>query len=620
MKKIIFFIKLFKNKITDNFDILKRRLFQKSDTPSLQNSLDKKLVFVLSRSRFPSFQQFKRLPQLLSPKEKLTIKALTGIILACLAFLGVNFYFGHIQTIPATAGEYTDGLVGGPQYINPLFSQANDVDADLVRLIFSGLLKYDNSVGEFKPDLAEKYEISDDKKTYIFYLRDNLVWQDGEPLTVDDIIFTVELAKLQKLKSPLGISLQEVSVEKINEKTVKFVLDKPYASSLAILSFGILPKHIWEDVNLNNINLAEYNLKPIGSGPYKVQSRIIDKEGNIRSYILTINDKYYSKKPYIETLTLNFFSGYNEAVEALKTRNIQGIGFVPVEFEEELKTKEHLNRFIFPMPQYVAVFFNQDNNDFLKDKNVRKALRSAINKKELIEQKIGDRAQVINSPLIEEWTYQQENSENFFDPEISKKILEKEGFTLNEETQFYQKEIKKSGKKEKKDLRISLTVINSDPHKEIAEKIKEYWEKIGVKTEINALDISEIKKNINERNYEALLYGEAVSFGYDLYPFWHSSQVKEGGLNLSSFKNKEADKLLEEVRFIDDKNKRKEIYAKFQKIIQEEVPAIFLYQPIYSYMIDKEIKGVDISFIFSPADRFSNISQWYIKTKKKFQF
>ena len=134
------------------------------------------------------------------------------------------------------------------------------------------------------------------------------------------------------------------------------------------------------------------------------------------------------------------------------------------------------------------------------------------------------------------------------------------------------------------------------------------------------VDSSQIEQKLKSKEYDALLYGESVGFTPDPYPFWHSSQAKEDGLNLSGFKNKEADTLLEEARLSVNKEDKKEKYTKFQKILTEEKPAIFLYQPVYSYMVDKSIKGVVISNINKPADRFSNIDDWYIKTKKDFSW
>ncbi len=615
----MFSIKSFFQKAKDRIKSILSRQNQKSQ---IHNDLDQKLVLGLSKTKIPSLGQLRQLPKFLSIKEKRIIKILFLIIFICLIFQTGYFYLTHIKIVPASAGDYIEAVIGSPQYINPIFSSVNDVDADLTQLIFSGLLKYDNITGELKPDLCETYEISEDLKSYTFYLRDNLLWQDGEPLTVDDIIFTVELIKHPEIeKSPLRVSFIGVDIEKIDDKTVKFILQEPYTPFLSVLTFGILPKHIWEDVNLYNLNLAEYNLKPVGSGPYRVKSRVIDRDGNIKSYVLTINDKYYNDKPFIKNLTLIFFSDYNEAVNALKTKSIQGLSFPPIDLEEELLLKESLDSYPLILPKYTAIFFNQGQNQFLEDKNIREALGLAIDKNKIAQVLMKNRVKLIDGPILSNYKdYHQEISEIEFNVEKSKELIEKAKFKKEEDSEFYKKKINVDGKIEEQELLVSLTLIDSPQNTELAEMIKSFWKEIGVNTEINLLEISEIKKAIDDRNYQALLYSEILGFDPDPYPFWHSSQISFPGLNLSGFSNKEADKLLEDARIVIDKNIRIEKYKKFQEILNAEKAAVFLFQPVYDYVIDKNIKNVNISNIVVPSDRFSNINEWYIKTERQFSW
>lgn len=622
MDKIKLFILSTKNKIIKTLSIFGRFKRPRNKVKSFFNDpLNEKLVFSLSKTKLPTVNQLKQLPNFLSSKEVVVIKTMISIFFISIVVLGTNFYLNHIKIVPAHTGEYIEGVVGSPQYINPLFSQVNDVDSDLVKLIFSSLLRYDNETGELTPDLCEKYEISDDQKEYTFYLRDNIMWQDGEPLTIDDIIFTFELAKFKDVKSPLGASFNGVNIERIDDKTIKFTLTDPYAPFLSVLTFGILPKHIWEDVNLSNINLARYNVEPIGSGPYEVKSMITDKEGNIKSYLLTTNNNYYFKKPHIKDLTIVFFSGYNEAVDALKTKSIQGLSFIPQEFNESLSIKEHLTSHALPLPQYTAIFFNQEKNEVLKSKKLRKALLLAIDKNEIVDILMSGVARKVDSPFVnDEWIASEDTDQTIFDPTESMVLIEKLGYRKNEEDQFYNKEVKVDGKKERKDLTISITSVNSVKNAGLTEVIKNYWESVGVKTEIILLDQSEIKMAIENKDYETIVYGEMLGLDPDPYPFWHSSQIKNSGLNLANFNNKKADKLLEDARITTDKDVRVKKYTEFKKILDEEIPAIFLYQPIYDYKIDKNIKGVTISNIITPADRFSNIGNWYLKTKKEFSW
>lgn len=166
-------------------------------------------------------------------------------------------------------------------------------------------------------------------------------------------------------------------------------------------------------------------------------------------------------------------------------------------------------------------------------------------------------------------------------------------------------------------LQISLATINQPEMAEVANIIKNNWEAIGVKTDVKLYERAEIENEIiKPRNYDALLFGEVLSYNIDPLSFWHSSQKKNSGLNLSMYENKDADKLLEEARQILDDQKRKEKYIDFQNILVNDSPAIFLYSSYYLYPVSTEIKGINTEKISDSSKRFNNIGNWYIKTKR----
>lgn len=165
-------------------------------------------------------------------------------------------------------------------------------------------------------------------------------------------------------------------------------------------------------------------------------------------------------------------------------------------------------------------------------------------------------------------------------------------------------------------LQFILTTIDQPLLVQVANILKSQWEKIGVSVEIKALNIQDLKPVIKERNYDSLLYGEALGILFDPYPFWHSSQKIDPGLNLSEYENKDADQLLKDGRETLDDNKKKEKYEKLQDILLEDAPAVFLYNSSYLYLISDKIKGIETKKIVDPAKRFSNIEDWYVKTRR----
>lgn len=573
-----------------------------------QKDFDKKLVLTLSKSRFPTPSQLKYLPKYLSKREKWTLAGLALLCLASVIFLGIRLVYLRMDVVPAYSGEYAEGLVGEPQYINPILAQTNDVDMDISRLVFSGLFRYNEQM-EFTPELAERYEISEDKKVYTVYLKDNLRWHDGEPLTASDVIFTVTSIQDPSYKSPLYSSFRGVTIEEVDSKTVRFTLGEAYAPFLGMLTFGILPEHTWSEIPAQSANLAEYNIKPVGSGPFQFKSLTKDKNGNIKSYTLVRNENFYGKKPFLDKVIFKFYADFPALLDALRNKNIEGIGFLPEEYRDSLQSGQ-VKEYLLDMPQYTAIFFNQKSSEVLKDAAVRQALAKSLDKNELVEEVFGSDAEVIDSPILPGFVGYSENIKtNSFDAAAAKALLDNDGY------KFVDGIVRK---KDDQTLKITLTTVDRPDYIKAAEKIKTAWEGLGVQVDLQTVAAARLQREvIRPRAFEALMASTIVGFDPDPFPFWHSSQAEDPGLNLAQYANRKADKLIEDARQTDDAGKRSEAYIEFQNILTEDVPAIFLYSPRYAYFVGEEIKGMNLSRISIPSDRFAGITNWYKKTKRQ---
>jgi len=625
-----------------------------------QNELDKKLVYSLNKTKIPSPKQLKYLHQVLDSKQRLLVRALSGLIILCLAIIGVNFYLRNFLPVPIVGGDYTEGLIGAPQYINPILCQTNDVDSDLARLVFSGLLKYDANL-QLVPDLAESWTASDDQKNYTFILKEGLKWHDGEPLTADDVVFTFQSIKDQDFKSPLLISLRGVEVQKVDDRTVKFVLPEAYSAFIEVLTVGLLPEHIWGEIPPLNANLSEYNLKPVGNGPWKFKSLAKDRLGNIKSYTLEPYAGYLGPKPYLEKITFKFYPDFETAVGALKSNLIEGISYLPKDQKSELKGQKNIHFYSFDLPQYTAIFFNQKQNEILKEKSVRTALAMSIDKNNILSGALQMEGKIIDSPLLPVAVTLSDDKQSHFDIAAANKLLEDAGWKQIS-TQDYQalvlaerEKAEAAAKKDepaaaagetasgtpavapaetpvptstqpfyrqKKDkiLSVTLTTVNQSENAKAAELIKQAWENIGVKVDLQVVEGGKISRDIiKPRNYQILLFGIIVGANADPYPFWHSSQIEDPGLNLALLANREVDKILEEARKTANPQDEAPNYQRFAEILASEIPAIFIYNPTYTYVVDKKIKGLGVSRIIVPADRFINLEDWYVKTKRIWQ-
>lgn len=574
-----------------------------------------KLLHKFNLEKWPSRSQWKKLPFLISSKERYFIIALFVLFAASLLTWHFSYQAKHTTLIPRYGGTYTEGIIGSPQYINPILSQANDTDQDVSELIFSGLMKYD-SQGNLIPDLAEDYRIGDKGKVYEFDLRRNITWHDGKPFTADDVLFTINTLQDPDYRSPLIFNWTGVKVEKVNDYTVRFTLSSPYAPFLNNTTIQILPKHIWENVLPTEFLLAEANLKPVGTGPYKFEKFEKNKRGTIKVIHLKAYDNYHLGRPYIKNLIFKFYVNEENLIQAYNQGKIEGLGFLSAQNQDALKRSRKLEIHLLKLPRYFTIFFNQSQSKALSEKPVRLALNYATNKQEIIDQVLNGQGIPVHSPIPKGvFGHTSETKIYDFALEHANNLLEAAGWTKNEQTGIREKLLDKD--EQPIPLEIGLATTEWPELQKAAEIIQQQWLKLGVKVNLNILSIAEIQQEyIRPREYQALLFGEVLGAEPDPFPFWHSSQKRDPGLNLSLYQNNEVDELLKDARQLFDPEQRKEKYKQFQKLVVEDVPAVFLYNPYYLYPVDKKIKGIEIENIPTPSKRFSGIENWYIKTKR----
>ncbi|MBI1961638.1 MAG: peptide ABC transporter substrate-binding protein [Parcubacteria group bacterium] len=622
--------------ITDYLHTIGKKLSRRA-AHSLTEKTDQDFVFeVIAEKRLPTLTQLKYLGKFYSETETLVTKAALFLALAGSLTLGVALYKNNIVRAPANGGEYVEAVIGAPTYINPLFAQTNDVDQDIARLVFSSLMKLDEQ-GQLVPDLAESYAIDEAQTTYTFTLRDGVRWHDKEPLTARDVLFTAESIQDQNFKSPLYLTFRNVRAAVIDERRISFTLAEPFAPFLSVMTFGILPEHLWADVDPSHAILAELNLKPVGAGPYQFDQFVKDKKGNIKEYRLKRFNGYYGEGPFVENLTLKFFSSFEEAYGAFESGNADGIGFLPQTVLPGTIKASQVHT--FELPQYTALFFNQAANPVLKEKEVRLALALATSKREIIDEAFGGDALPVDRPILSGMIgYTESIPATLFDPAQAEKILDAAGWK-----RIYPEETGEAAvvptkgsatlglpepnparygrEKGSTQLALTLTTIQREESITASEALRDMWQRIGVTVNLNIVDLAKIQKDIiKPRAYEVLLFGQIIGKDPDPYPFWHSSQANDPGLNLALYQNKAVDALLEDARKTSDTTEREKKYNAFQEQLSQDAPAIVLYSLRYTYLTPESIKGISTKRINHPSDRFSNISSWYIKTKKRLQF
>ncbi len=533
-------------------------------------------------------------------------------ILASLFIFSSLIYVNNTKSIPSQGGEYREGVIGLPKLINPVLSATNDVDKDLTRLIYNSLLTYDKE-GNLITDLAKSYQISNDQKTYTFTLRDNLLWEDGKPITADDIVFTIKTIQDQRYISPLLPIWNNVEVLATSKNIVVFNLSTPYTAFIENFTTPILPKHIWQSIEHQNFHLSEFNIKPIGSGAFKVNKITENIDGVIVSYKLERNDNYHGKKPYLDFVSLYFYNTEEDAIDAYNSRILDGISYLSPINKDKIKAKAYTNLHEIEMPRYFALFFNRTNNKTLKDQRVRKALIHATDKDKIVEKILFGYADIINSPIppVNKIYYNENISTLKYDQKQSGELLEEAGWQKNDKNSIREKEGKK----------LELTIVSPKNQEiiQVLEEIKKQWKEIGVNVTILPKNTEEITQNfIRTRKYDILMYGESLQIIPDPYPFWHSSQKDYPGLNFSMIQNDQIDTLLEKARFEINENKRIEYYKELQELIINDSTALFLHNTKYLHIIKKTVKGVTSKTVPDPSWRFIGIKNWHKKTKRVF--
>jgi len=548
----------------------------------------------------------------LSPAEGLVFWVLVIVFVASASVLFSRINAIILTEVPAHGGSFSEGVIGSPRFINPLLS-ISDSDKDLTALVYSGLMRA-TPEGTLIPDLASNYAVSDDGLEYTFTLKSDAVFQDGTPVSADDVVFTIGLTQDPILKSPKRASWDGVVVEKVDDKTVRFTLPQPYSPFLENTIIGILPKHLWKGVSAEQFPFSQLNIKPVGTGPFEISGINRNNSGLPVSYKLVAFKQYTLGAPYIEMLTFKFYSNEEDMIHAYESGEVDSINSISPLNARKL-SDENARIETSPLPRIFGVFFNQNQSEFFADKTVRKALTLASPKQRIIEEVLKGYAEKIDGPvpygLVNGLKDEETKTGNGI--EEARALLLKDGWKPEEKTGVL---IRKTKKKTER-LQFSISTSNTPELKAVATILAETWKKLGADVETKFFEASDLNQNvIRPRRYDALLFGEIVGRELDLFSFWHSSQRNDPGLNIALYANITADKLLTDLRTNTERGKREALYKDFEDEIRSDVPATFLYSPLFIYAAPEKVKGLRLGLVTTSGERFLNIYEWYIETER----
>ncbi len=512
------------------------------------------------------------------------------------------------QAQPVAGGSYIEGVAGAPRTANPLFANFNQADGDLSSLIFSGLVRLGPN-GSVQPDLADLPKITPDGLTYIFTLGPGLFWQDRQPLTSDDVTFTISYIQDPNFQGdPILTELfRGVQVRASDQRTVVITLPQPFSPFLARgATFGILPKHLLTSVPAADLASVPFDQHPVGSGPFRLVSLSQDEA------VLEPFDGYYQGRPRLDTMTLRFYRDDAALLNALRNDQIDGALFGSALTGGDIDSIDNDGSWVRRSLHGTTlnlVYLNQQLVPAFSDQLVRQALQHALDRDLLIKEVLAGQALPLDSPIMRDlWAYVGSPDVYAHDAKQAASLLDAAGWKLDGDVRS----------KDGAALSFSLTTSDDPLQQRIAQAIAEQWSKIGLQVTVQPAGASQFVEGVLlPRQFQAALVAVDSGPDPDPYPLWDSSQVGNNGRNLAGFSDTNADQLLENGRQIVSIADRASDYRQFQDLFARELPAVLLYTPSYQYVVRSDVLGLSPGLLTTLSARFADVYKWHVKNGGK---
>jgi len=562
------------------------------------------------------------------------------VLAGLMAYLALSF---TVRYVPAPGGTYIEGVVGQPQFINPLLCSFNEPDRDVCALVFNGLVKFDER-GAPRADLASSWTISQDDndnygRIYTFRLRDDVTWQDGQPFTADDVVFTIHL--LQDPSFPgrpdIGALWRTVEVVKIDDRTVQITLQEPFAPFLDYAAVGMLPVHILSGVSPAELIDHPFNRQPVGTGQFRVKE-FVNEPGRPQRIVLETNPRYFGRQPYINEVALKYYATAAEAFDAFRAGEVHGLAPITAADLDLVRDTPSMNLFTAPLSGLSLIFLNTNdlNSPFFQEEDVRKALLLALDRQAIVDGVLGAQAIVAHSPFhLNSWAYDPDTPPIEQDIVRARQLLDRAGWvpagdvsggatggngdSTSEPEDPLAPPIVARGSdtlRMKSGVPLSFTLLVSSDQVGVARAVANQWRIIGVRAEVRPVQVGLASNFLQARQYQAALANMVFeSPDPDPYPFWHETKASIGQ-NYSQFKDRDMSEVLEAARRVVDMDRRAELYHRFAQMFNEKVPAIVLYYPVYSYGVSQRIRGVQLGPLWTPADRLHTLADWFVMERR----
>lgn len=536
------------------------------------------------------------------------------------------------DSLAPIAGELTEGLVGNIRKLNPLFASFNPVDRDITSLIFEGLTTI-NTYGEVVPDLAERWDVSRDGLEYIFSLRRDILWQDGLPFTSDDVRYTVDVMRDPDFPGDATLTAfwRTVEMTVIDDYTLRFRLVQPLASFPDYLRFGILPAHALDGYPVAELDRHPFNLSPIGTGPYQRENLYVD-DGQFAISLRvapTYRQRPEGQTGYtIDRIVFRTYATVEQAVAALARGEINSIGQLPTERLDSIDSLNHLAVHLSVIPSVGVLIYNwqRDDVNYFQNQRVHLALARGVDRQGAVERTLGAWAIPAESPLIPgSWAYDATALYPPYDLDAARTTLASVSFeeaapptettpTGDGPTPVPTEAVEEPTPEATTDSvrrNFTILVVNQGLLEALAEDLAQQLSSLGFMVTVEAVDADTYRQRLQDGDFDTAMveYSYAPYADPDPYTFWHVSQYQEGA-NYGGLRDLRISEVVERARREAVGVNRVALYREFQELFTERVPALTLYHPVYAYVTDDRLDGVQMGFISTPSDRFQTIQDW----------
>jgi peptide/nickel transport system substrate-binding protein len=525
-----------------------------------------------------------------------------GLVLSILSFQAQSVGL-CTATVPATGGVLVEGLVGQPQQLNPLLSAVNPVDQELVSLIFDGLTRY-NEVGQLEPALASEWSFSEDGLTVHFVLRDDVTWHDGEPFTAADVAFTYGLLQQEAFPAPYEVKAlwQSVVISTTDVLAIDFRLPQPYAPFVDTTNLGILPAHLLEDVPVERLAEHSFNQSPVGTGPFLVVPT--QSGGSLR---LAPNPSYWREGLMINGIEFRFFPDSQALAEAFEAGTIQAITSVLPADLPQIAALPGVRLFSAGAPRYTQLIFNLTDSasPAVRSKEVRQALAFALDRSAVVENTMSSQGIPLEGPYLPtSWAH---NAGLFtayqHEPATAANLLAGQGWGLPEGATVRQQD--------GQPLVLRLLLADDPDHTAMAEELARQWLNVGIETELSVAEVAELRPALAARDFDVALVTIEPPGDPDLYDFWSQEAIIRGQ-NYGGWNNRRASEALEVGRQLVQLDERRPYYDAFQRFFENDLPALTLFQHVYTYGLSDSVNLADIGRIHTPRDRYQTLPVWFL--------